>query len=437
MNYIRALLLAAGLGAVNNCVVEAQSYSIYSFTTIAGGGNSHPGSADGTNTAALFNGPNGIAIDARGNLYIGDTNNNTIRMLTPVGTNWVSSTLAGLAGAPGSADGTNSAARFDLPCGVALDSSSNIYVADTAYATIRKVTPVETNWVVSTIAGTAAERGRADGTNDSTLFEFPVAITVDANTNVYIADMFGQAIRRIVPIGTNWVGRSPHYSIRNLDPEGVAVDGAGNVYWADFWRIFLMTPAGTNWPINALCGQEGNLGSTDGTNSDALFNQPHGIVVDGSGNLFIADTFNDTIRKVSRAGTNWVVTTIGGLPGKRGGADGINNAARFDHPYGLAMDSAGNLYVADSWNNTIRQGIPLAAASLLPVFQSVTQSNGLVTLIWSATPGLSYQVQYSTDLTQTNWSTLGVPMLATNSALTAIDGIGADPQRFYRVALLP
>ena len=125
-------------------------------------------------------GPAGVAVDSAGNLYVADDYNYTIREVTPVGTNWVVTTLAGLAGNAGSADGTNSAARFNYPAGVAVDSAGNVYVADFYNHTIRKVTPVGTNWVVTTLAGLAGNHGSADGTNSAARFYYPDGVAVDS-----------------------------------------------------------------------------------------------------------------------------------------------------------------------------------------------------------------------------------------------------------------
>ena len=141
------------------------------MTTIAGSPRSY-GSADGTNGAAQFYlyYTSGIAVDTNGNLYVADQRNDTIRKIRPVGTNWVVTTIAGSAGISGSADSTNNAARFDYPAGVAVDTYGNLYVSDYLNDTIRKMTPVGTNWVVTTIAGSAGGSGSADGTGATALF---------------------------------------------------------------------------------------------------------------------------------------------------------------------------------------------------------------------------------------------------------------------------
>src|SRR6266852_3937063 len=150
--FVYAFLLAGSLGAQS-------VYIPYTFTTLAGQASN--GSADGTGSAPRFNSPRGVATDSSGNVYVADIFNNTIRKITPAG---VVTTLAGLAGSGGSADGTGSAARFYLPYGVATDSSGNVYVADTSNNTIRKITPAG---VVTTLAGLAGVTGSADGTGSA------------------------------------------------------------------------------------------------------------------------------------------------------------------------------------------------------------------------------------------------------------------------------
>src|SRR5439155_2253111 len=135
--------------------------------TTLGVGAGSTGRADGTNGAASSCLPDGLAIDTNSNIYVADTQDGTIRKIAPVGTNWVVTTLAGLYGQFGSADGTGSAARFDEPRGVAVDSVGSLYVADTQNGTIRKVTPAGTNWVVTTLAGVALHTGSTDGTNSA------------------------------------------------------------------------------------------------------------------------------------------------------------------------------------------------------------------------------------------------------------------------------
>jgi sugar lactone lactonase YvrE len=243
------------------------------------------GSTDGTGNAARFDFPSGVAVDSAGSVYVADTSNHTIRMITPTG---VVSTLAGMAGASGSTDDTGSAARFSSPSGVIVDSSGNVYVADTGNDTIRKITPARE---VTTLAGTGGSAGSADGTGSAARFNSPGGVAVDDAGNVYVADTSNHTIRKITPAGA------------------------------------VTTPAGS----------AGVQGSADGTGSAAQFNTPKAVAVDSAGNVYVADTSNDTIRKITPAG---VVTTLAGSPGVPGSADGTGSAARFNLPGGVAVDYA-------------------------------------------------------------------------------------------------
>jgi sugar lactone lactonase YvrE len=366
----KLFLLAAGVLTISLVSAPAQ---IYDFTTIAGA-VTNSGSADGTNSNAQFYSPVGVAVDGSGNLYVGDWGNSIIRKIAPVGTNWVTTTIAGSVTNSGTADGTNSNARFSLPHNVAVDTNGNLYVADTSNETIRKVTPAGTNWVTTTIAGSAGNYGSADGTNSDAQFYFPAGIAVDGSGSLYVADTYNNTIRKVTPVGTNWVTSTIAGSVTNSGsadgtnsnarfncPYGIAMDAAnGNLYVADTYNntIRKVTPVGTNWVTTTIAGLALNDGSTDGTNSTARFSSPVGIAVDGDGNIYVADMSNNTIRKVSPVGMNWVVSTIGGLAGNAGSADGLNNHARFSSPFGVAVDANGSLYVTDEGNDTIRQGVP-------------------------------------------------------------------------------
>jgi len=432
--------------------VRAQS-QIYKWSTIAGLAG-FAGSADGTNRAIRFADPAGVALDRGGSLYVGDGVNATIRKLTPEGTNWVSSTIAGKAGSSGSADGTNSTARFGSSGGsyfgqLAVDGDGNVFVADYLNHTIRKIMPVGTNWVTTTIAGLAGQAGSADGTNSAARFNLPNGVALDSAGNLYVGDG-SSTVRRLMPEGTNWVtttiaGLAGHLGTADGTNSGarfnfasgyemVVVDRDGNVYVTDCGNhtIRKLTPDGTNWVTVTIAGKAGAIGSADGASSAARFNIPNGVAADSAGNVYEADFGNNTIRRLTPAGTNWVTTTIGGLAGTAGSANGTNSAARFHSPAGVAVDGRGNLYVGDVNNNTIRMGVPL------PVFQSVTHSNGRIELTWGAAPGQTFQLQYNSDLASTAWTNLGAPVTATNGTRSATDTPGPDQQRFYRaIVVLP
>ncbi len=363
-------------------------------TTLAGSPGAD-GNADGVGVAARLSAAEGIAVDAGGNIYVADTNNNTIRKITPTG---AVSTFAGKAGSHGSADGTGGNARFEFPCSVAVDSAGNVYVVDCVNCTIRKITPTG---VVTTFAGRAGSSGSADGAGNIARFYFPSGVAVDSAGNVYVADSDNDTIRKITPAGlvstlaglagnsgsADGTGNAARFSY----PFGVAADGTGNVYVADLDNdtIRKVTPTGL---VSTLAGLAGSSGSADGAGSTARFNAPAGVAVDGVGNVYVADSSNHTIRKVTP--TN-IVCTWAGLAESSGSTDGTGNAARFSYPFGVAVDSSGNVYVVDSENHTIRKVAPPVS---VPQIQTQLQSqvipmgvNLTFTVAADGTAPLSYQ----------------------------------------------
>jgi len=190
-------------------------------------------------------------------------------------------------------------------------------------------------------------------------------------------------------------------------------------------------PAAQPYQWFTIAGLAGVSGSDDGTNNAARFKEPSGVAADSAGNVYVSDTVNNTIRKLTPTGTNWVVTTIAGVAGQTGSDDGINSAARFNGPTLLKVDSHGTIFVPDQVNNTIRMGVPL------PVFQSITHTSNRIDLTWTAAPGQTFQLQYKSGLTSAAWTNLGNPMTAISGTMSATDLPGSDQQRFYRVVVQP
>ncbi|MBV8666506.1 MAG: DUF4214 domain-containing protein [Burkholderiaceae bacterium] len=341
------------------------------------------GSADGVGAAARFNYPQGIATDSAGNVYVADTNNNTIRKITPTGT---VSTLAGTPGLTLGVDGQGAAAGFVVPWGVATDGAGNVYVADWGGQNIRKITPTG---LVTTLAGmpNSGDTGYADGAAPAARFSFPRSLTVDSYGTVYVADTGNNCIRLITSLGVvgTLAGNAPHAGSADGSgtaasfnyPYGITTDSAGYVYVSDSYNntIRKITPGGTT---STMAGTAEIEGGTDATGSEASFNFPTyeqwrgpswafivGIVKDSAGNLFVADTNNNTIRKITPAGA---VSTFAGVTGYTGTLDGLGTNTLFNAPTGLAIDSADNLYVADTGNNTIRMITPAGQVTTLAGF---------------------------------------------------------------------
>jgi hypothetical protein len=324
-------------------------------TTLAGSGAT--GSADGTGTAASFNYPTGVAVDGSGNLYVADSDNHKIRKISPGG---VVTTLAG-SGSPGSQDGIGGAASFSSPYGVAVDAGGNVYVGDSGNNKIRKITPAG---AVTTFAGSGSPGGQ-DGTGTAATFNGPAGLAVDGGGNVYVAEAFGNTIRKITSGGVVTTlagsgasgdddGTGADASFKS--PFGVAVDTGGNVFVADMFndKIRKITSGGV---VTTLAGS-GAQGAAEGTGASASFFWPSGIALDAAGNAYVADLGNSKIRKVTSAG---VVSTWAGS-GQPGKADGTGASASFAGPSSVAAGAGSTLYVTDLANNNVRKISSLATA---------------------------------------------------------------------------
>jgi sugar lactone lactonase YvrE len=283
-------------------------------------------------TLPSFYNPTGVAVDAGGNVYVADYGNNLIRKITPGG---VVSTFAG-SGTQGSINANSILASFNEPRGIAVDASGNVYVADAGNNLIRKIT---VSGQVSTIAG-------ADSS-----FSAPSGIAVDASGNVYVADAGNGLMRKITPAGVVSTLSGPSGGLFN-NPTGVAVDAGDNVFVANFLdnTIYKISPQDS---VTLYAGS-GFPGADNGPAASASFYYPSSVAVDTAHNLYVADGVNNLIRKIT---PNGIVSTLAGS-GQSGAVDSTGVNASFNGPSGLAVDMAGNVYVADTNNNSIRKITP-------------------------------------------------------------------------------
>ena len=364
-------------------------------TTLAGKALT-AGNADGTGTAAEFNYPLGIGVASNnaGNLYVADSGNATIRQIQV--SNGAVTTIAGNAG--------SGSISFQNPSSVTVDSSGNIYVADTMNNAIRKIT---SSGVVTTLAGNPGTAGATDGTGTAAEFDRPQGITTDGSGNLYVADTNNNTIRKIVAAtgAVSTLAGSPG-ATGNSDgtgafagfdyPCGVAADAAGNVYVADTENhtIRAITPGGV---VTTVAGIATSSGCADGVGKAAHFNSPSALAFDtSSGNLYVADTDNFTIRMV--VPSTGVVTTLAGTVGTSGSTDGSGSTALFYAPSGITTDGDGNLYIADTDNQTIRLAIMPAAPAIesQPQSQTVTAGNSAsFTVTATGRPAPAYQWYFS------------------------------------------
>lgn len=326
-------------------------------------------------SVALFYSPDDVAVDAAGNLYVADYGNNLIRKITTAG---MVTTFAGN-GTIGANNGPGAAASFSGPSGVAVDNAGNVYVADAGNNLIRKITPDGT---VSTLAGTVAAVDTSNTVTSEPLFSGPSGVAVDASGNVYVADAGNNEIRVVSPSGVvntlagnlnagyaDGTGSNARFN----NPTGVAVDVSGNVYVADLLNN-LIRKIGSGGVVSTLAGGD-TARMADGKGALASFYFPNSLTVDASGNLYVTDALNNLIRKVTSDGT---VTTIAGN-GTAGFLNGTGTATSFNDPAGIAVDGIGNLFVADANNNLIRKITPAGqvttVAGAVPSSISVRRNN--------------------------------------------------------------
>ena len=330
------------------------------ITTIAGTGVRGYSGDGGPAVQAQLNFPRGVAVDGSGNLYIADRGNDRIRRVDPSGT---ITTIAGTGVRGYSGDGGPAVqAQLAVPSGVAVDGNGNLYIADEYNSRIRRV---DDSGTITTIAGGGEGGSNGDGgPAHMAKLSSPQDVAVDSAGNLYIADYGNARIRRVDHNGTITTVAGSGFGSYGGDnglavqaqlarPRGMVLDSNGNLFIADTGnhRIRRVDASGTITTI-AGTGEDGYSGD-GGLAVEAQLNEPRGVAVDGSGNLYIVDRYNNRIRRIDATG---IITTIAGT-GRDGysGDGGPATQARLDSPSSLAVDNAGNLYIADRGNNSIRR----------------------------------------------------------------------------------
>jgi RHS repeat-associated protein len=329
--------------------------------TVAGTGEEGYSQDGGQATETKLYRPHGIAVDAAGNLYIAEQPYSRVRK---VDANGIITTVAGT-GTPGySGDGGPATeAELDYPYDVAVDAAGNLYIADSSNSCVRKV---DTNGIITTVAGTGEYGYGGDGgPATEAILSVPHGVTVDASGNLYIVDPGNNRLRKVdasgiitTVAGTGQEGFSgdggPATEAKLYDPVGVAIDATGNLYIVDA-TIHTVRKVDAKGTITTVAGSRGCGFSGDGgPATEAFLCRPHGVAVDTTGNLYIADSSNRCVRKVDAKGT---ITTFAGIGTSMGysGDGGPATEARLSYPLRVAADAAGNVYIADTDNHTVRK----------------------------------------------------------------------------------
>jgi uncharacterized protein (TIGR03437 family) len=349
--------------SVNNRVRIVTASGI--INTFAGNGLISPGGPrsfgdGGPATSAVLHLPQGVAVDSSGNVYIADTGDNCIRIVTPDGyiNNFAGDSYPSFAGDGGNAEN----AEMHSPSDIALDSSGNLYIADTSNGRIRKVTR---DGVINSVVGNGTIGYSGDGGAPlSAELLAPISVAVDSSGNIYIVENGDSRIRKVdskytainTIAGTGVGGFSGDGSSATKaalnSPTGIAVDGSGNLYIADALNLRVRKIASGN--INSVAGNGAVSYSGDGGPAmSAQLNAPESAAMDSAGNLYIADTANNVVREVAKSG---IITTFAGNGTAGGNGDGgAATSAQLNAPQGVAVDSSGNVYIADTANGRVRK----------------------------------------------------------------------------------
>ena len=391
-------------------------------------GSGAAGSANGQGTGAVFNQPTGVAFDAGGNVVLADKDNHRIRRITPGG---AVTTIAG-SGTATFGTGTGTAASFHTPYGADVDAASgNIFVADQRNNRIRRVVPSGT--VFATGSGTNTF---ADGVGVSASFSWPSGVGIDAGGNAIVADCGNGRIRKVTPgsavttlagSGVMAFADGAGAAARFNCPIGIAIDGSGTIFVGDSGnhRIRKVSPVGA---VSTLAGS-GSASFADGVGGAASFNSPHGVAIDASGNVLVADKDNHRVRKVSPGG---VVTTLGGSGGQTGVADGVGAAARFNRPLSFAPDGTGGFFLTDPFNHRISRATGLVGfprLTTVPTNQTFGTQGTSLSVSATGNAPLAYQWQLNgTNLPNATDATFAIAGNATGAGrytVTVTNVLGA------------
>lgn len=364
----------------------------YNWSTLAGGqGNGSSGFINATGTNALFNGPQGLAVDSAGNVYVADSMNLAIRKITPGG---VVSTLASGIG------------KFGSVYGVAVDANGIVYVTDPQ------------THLLDTVSPTGVVTNFANG-------GYCLGVSLDSFQNCYVLDEVDELVEEVTPAGVVSMLGTPN---QFLSATFVAANRnqSGIVYVADTGDevIRQVTSSGGITGVTPVAGVPHQSGTRDGSAATALFNQPEGVAVDANDNVYVADSGNHSIRFITFAG---VVSTIGGQPGQRGNLDGLGAAARFNAPAGIALDSSGNLYVADYYNNRIVKGTPMAVPVITQQPSDLAippGSNVVLSVVATGSGPLTYQ-----------WFFNSAPLPSATSPTLSLNSIAPAQAGAYQVVI--
>lgn len=389
-------------------------------------------------TTGDYNGAAAGKIGTNAGVFLADT---VFSRILFIDTNNNATTIGGTLGGFGYADGTNMTSRFATPQGLAIDSSTNIYVADTGNHLIRVIQPVGTNWVTSTVAGHyqtngsgLAIGGYGDGIGTNALFSHPFCVAVDSMTNIYVGDSDSNVVRKITKVGTNWMvstlagkpGVAGYLNAVGTNVMfnglyGVAADAVGDVFVADRNNNVVreIAPDGTTATIAGLRGSVGSAPGTDGVSSAARFSSPDAIALACDGSLFVADSGFGSIRKMVQQGSNWMVFTVG--------------YGQFIQPRAIATDCSGVLYISDiglysKGSNSVLRAVPGVnpPAITAPPSTQTQVSGGRATL--SVTVSNTSPVSYQ-------WLSNGIAIAGqTNTSLT-LSNLTRGNQGVYQVVV--